>query len=170
MKKRIFPDAAHNSYVEKEWAFSCVCSLARAERAPNFPKRHFASPKSVVTDCALADLRSAFWRVIDRSIGIEAKLRGDTRVYGDTVDSPKIHNGFRAQLSAGKAPVHRETRWKPQQHTIYKPVQPSPWMPIITNRLGSNPRSDRRSSTPCLAASQKISPGRPSADNRLIDY
>ena len=130
MKKRIFPDAAHNSYVEKE----CVCSRD-VEALVAYFQRETATHLAVWLElAALADLRSAFWRVIDRSIGIELSAWAEAeryraeilrRVYGDTVDSQlyqkQFRYGFRAaaeQLSAGKAPVHRETRWKPQQATL----------------------------------------------------
>ena len=70
----------------------------------------------------------ARWRISDRRFDASSTVRSEStkRVYGDSVDSPKNSgvNGFRAQLSAAeKAPVHRETRWNPQQtlssvHTI----------------------------------------------------
>ena len=84
MKKRIFPDAAHNSYVEKE----CVCVYSPSSRG--------ARCLLPTGDCdAIGGLIGP--RCVGGSpIGVLTRHRPfdwnrtATRVYGDTVDSDKI--------------------------------------------------------------------------------
>lgn len=125
----------------------CRCLLIMKQRI--FPELSWCTASSTPNSCserallscdrALVNLRSAFWRVIDRSFEIEPRT---ARFYAELISSlirMKKFTDFALNSlsweSGTVTSVHRETRWNPHQVTTIFPT----WS-LINHRYPIKPR------------------------------